>query len=44
MHVVGGGDVVTRVGLTALQTMGVPVDKWGTASLQTSKPLHEIMV
>lgn len=43
LHVVGGGDPITRVGLTILKIMGVPVDKWGANSLQTSKPISEIM-
>jgi hypothetical protein len=44
MHVVGGGDPVTRIGLTMMRIMGMQVDKWGTKSLQTSKPISEIMV
>jgi hypothetical protein len=43
MHVVGGGDPTTRVGLTAQKVMGVPVDNWGTGSLQTSKFITEIL-
>jgi hypothetical protein len=43
-HIVGGGDPVTRVGYTALRAMGVPLQSWGTKSLQTSKPLTEILV
>ncbi len=43
MHIVGGGDPITRVGLTAQKIMGVSVDKWGTKSLQTSRPITEIM-
>ena len=42
-HVVGGGDPVTRVGFTALRAMGVPIESWGTKSLQTSKLITEIM-
>jgi hypothetical protein len=44
MHVVGTGDPVTRVGLTAMQAMGVPIEKWGTQSLQTSKSISDVMV
>ena len=44
LHVVGSGDPITRVGFTALKVMGVPVERWGTKSLQTSKPITEIMV
>jgi hypothetical protein len=43
MHVVGGGDPTTRVGLTAQKVMGVPVDSWGTGSLQTSRPIADIL-
>jgi hypothetical protein len=43
LHVVGNGDPITRVGLTAMQIMGLPLDKWGTASLQTSKSITEIV-
>ena len=43
LHVVGNGDPISRVGLTALQVMGLPVEKWGTGSLQTSKAITEIL-
>jgi hypothetical protein len=43
LHVVGGGDPITRIGLTIQQIMGVQVDRWGTNSLQTSKPISEIL-
>ena len=43
LHVVGNGDPITRVGLTAMQVMGLPLDKWGTQSLQTSKTITEIL-
>jgi hypothetical protein len=43
LHVVGNGDPITRVGLTMMQVMGVPVDTWGTRSLQTSKSITEIL-
>ncbi|MCB2108216.1 MAG: DUF1552 domain-containing protein [Rhodobacteraceae bacterium] len=44
VHVVGGGDPITRVGFTAMKIMDVPIRGWGAKSLQTSKPLTEIMV
>lgn len=44
MYVAGGGDPITRVGLTTMQVMGVPIQTWGTKSLQTSKPITEILV
>ena len=34
---------VTRVGLTLQQAMGIPVDKWGTGSMETQKPVSEIL-
>jgi len=44
MYVQGGGDPITRVGLTAMQAMGVPISKWGTKSLATSQTISEILV
>ncbi len=43
IHVVGGGDPVSRIGLTAMRAMGVPIQSWGSKSLQTSKPISEIL-
>ena len=43
-HIVGHGDPVTRVGLTAMQAMGLPLAKWGQGSLEASKPVTEILV
>ena len=43
-HVVGNGDPCTRVGFTAMRAMGLAVDRWGTKSLETSKPLTEILI
>ncbi len=44
LHVVGGGDPITRVGLTAMKVMGVPIQSWGTKSLRTSKLITDVMV
>ena len=44
MHVQAKGDAVTRVGLTLQQVMGVSASSWGTMSMQTGKPVSEIMV
>jgi Protein of unknown function (DUF1552) len=44
LHIDGGGDPVTRVGLTVQQVLGVPVSNWGAGSMQTSKSVTEIMV
>lgn len=42
-HIVGNGDPITQVGLTAMQVMGVAIEKWGTKSLQTSKQLTDVL-
>ena len=44
MHLVGSGDPLTRIGLTAMKIMGVQAQSWGSKSMQTSKPLSEIMI
>ncbi len=44
LHVAAPGEPVTRVGFTIQQALGVPVDNWGTQSLNTSKPISEIMI
>jgi hypothetical protein len=44
LHIDGGGDPVTRVGLTVQQVLGVPASSWGAGSMQTSKSVTEIMV
>ena len=43
VHIAGGGTPVTRVGLTLQQVMGVPVDRWGAKSLETNKPISELL-
>ncbi len=43
LHVIGNGDPLTRVGLTAMRIMGVPIDRWGVKSLQTTKEISEIL-
>jgi hypothetical protein len=44
IHVAGAGSPVSRLGLTVQQALGMPVDSWGQGSLQTSKPISEILV
>ena len=44
LHIVGNGDPISRVGLTVMQVMGLTIEKWGTGSLQTAKPISEILV
>ncbi len=43
IHVRGNGEPVTRIGLTMQQVMGVPVDEWGTESMQVGQPIGEIL-
>jgi hypothetical protein len=43
-HIPGNGDPISRIGLTVQQALGMQVETWGTQSLQTSKPISEIMV
>lgn len=43
IYVDGLGSPVSRVGLTLQQAMGVPVDKWGSQSMETGKTLGELM-
>ena len=38
---VGAGK--TAITLTAMQAMGLPLEKWGTRSLQTSKTITDIL-
>ena len=44
LHVVGNGDPITRIGLTVMRLLGVPLEKWGTNSLQTNKMISEIVI
>jgi hypothetical protein len=43
IHVSAKGDPGTRVGLTVQQAMGVPINSWGTDSMQTAKTITEVM-
>ena len=36
MNVAGNGGPISRVGLTVMQAMGVPISEWGTRSLRTA--------
>jgi hypothetical protein len=44
IHCAGASTTVARVGLTVQQAMGLSVDRWGTDSNITNKPVSEIMV
>jgi hypothetical protein len=43
IHYAGASTTVARVGLTVQQAMGLSVDRWGTDSNMTNKPISEIM-
>lgn len=43
MHYAGASATVARVGLTVQQAMGLSVDRWGTESNATNKPITEIL-
>jgi Protein of unknown function (DUF1552) len=43
IYVDGAGTPVSRVGLTLQQVMGVPLDRWGTKSMETNKAIGEIV-
>ncbi len=42
-HIAAGGQPISRVGLTIQKAFGLPVDKWGQASLETSNPFTELL-
>lgn len=44
LHVNGGASPQSRIGLTLMQVMDVPVAEWGTRSLRTSDTISEILV
>jgi hypothetical protein len=44
MHVRGNGEPATRVGLTIQQVLGLPVNAWGTKSMQATQAVGEILV
>ncbi|MDG2305639.1 MAG: DUF1552 domain-containing protein [Candidatus Binatia bacterium] len=43
IHVRGNGEPVTRIGLTVQQVMGLPIEEWGTRSMQVNQPISEIL-
>ena len=43
LHVSGNGEPVTRIGLTIQQALGLAVESWGTKSMQTARPVSEIL-
>lgn len=43
IHVNGAGEPITRLGLTMQQLMGMPVERWGLDSMETDRPVGEIL-
>jgi len=43
IHVAGNGDPISRIGLTVQHALGLPVQKWGTYSMETSKVISEVL-
>jgi hypothetical protein len=43
IYVDGDGTPVSRVGLTLQQAMGVPLDRWGSKSMETAKTIGELI-
>jgi hypothetical protein len=44
VHVVGNGDPVSRISLTAQRAIGMPVGEFGVGSMKTSKAISEVLV
>lgn len=44
LHVPHAGQAITRIGLTAMQVMGLPVATWGTGSNRATSPIAEVKV
>src|ERR1700712_481799 len=42
-HIAGGGNPVSRVGLTAQKAMGLSVDSWGKGSMETRNAYTELL-
>ena len=43
LHVPANGDTTSRVGLTVMQALGLPLSRWGTESNDTSRTITEVM-
>ncbi len=43
VHVPANGDSTSRVGLTIMQALGLPVSRWGTESNETSRTITEVL-
>jgi hypothetical protein len=43
VHINGAGEIISRVGLTLQQVMGLPVESWGIGAMNTKRPVTEIL-
>ncbi|MBM3514092.1 MAG: DUF1552 domain-containing protein [Alphaproteobacteria bacterium] len=43
LAIAGNAGPISRVGLTAMRVMGVPIAEWGVKSLRTDQPITEVM-
>jgi hypothetical protein len=43
IHVNATGEPISRAGYTMQLVMGLPIDKWGSGSMETSKPISDIL-
>jgi len=43
-HQAGNADPASRLGLTVMQTMGLQIERWGTQSMETNRPIKELLV
>jgi hypothetical protein len=44
IHVDGKGSVASRVGLTAMQALGLGVSDWGVGAMRTEAPIGEVLI
>lgn len=44
MAIAGNAGPISRIGLTAMRVVGVPIAEWGVRSLRTDQPITEVMV
>lgn len=44
LHVAGNGELISRVGYTALQVAGISAESFGTNSMTVRKPVSEILI
>lgn len=42
-HVAGNSDPISRLGLTVQQAMGVPIERWGQMSMETTRTITEVI-